>query len=207
MKPRSREIGNSNYGITLKHFRITGLCAGNSPVSGEFPSQRPVTRIFDVFFDLVLNKRLGKQSWGWWFETLSCPLWRHCNECIYTLTAVMFGIFIQTAWCDAVTRHVNPCTESKEFVWLITAFRKDIALCFNTDSSKPLLVLIHKWILNSYMYISMCHLIIHQYSYINKYGVYKTLQCNYSPISTVRFPARMCTHIQQKAMDESLIST
>ena len=26
-----------------------------------------------------LNKRLGKRSWGWWFETSSCSLWRHCN--------------------------------------------------------------------------------------------------------------------------------
>ena len=43
------------------------------------PAQRPVTRSFDVFFDLRLNKRLSKQSWSWWFETLSCSLWRHCN--------------------------------------------------------------------------------------------------------------------------------
>ena len=55
------------------------LCAGNSPVTGEFPSQRPVARSFDVFFDLRLNKRLSKQSWGWWFEAPSCSLWRHCN--------------------------------------------------------------------------------------------------------------------------------
>ena len=34
---------------------------------------------FDVFFDLRLNKWLSNQSWGWWFETLSCPLWRHRN--------------------------------------------------------------------------------------------------------------------------------
>ena len=38
-----------------------------------------MTRSFDVFFDLHLNKRSSKQSWGWWFETLSHPLWRHCN--------------------------------------------------------------------------------------------------------------------------------
>ena len=50
------------------------------PVPGEFPAQRPVTRSFNVFFDLRLNKRLSKQSWGWWFETLPYPLWRHCNE-------------------------------------------------------------------------------------------------------------------------------
>ena len=55
------------------------LCEGNPPVNGAFPSQRPVTRRFDVFFDLRLNKRLSKQSWGWWFETPSYPLWRHCN--------------------------------------------------------------------------------------------------------------------------------
>ena len=58
-------------------FRVTGLCAGNSPATGEFPAQRPVTRSFDVFFDLHLNKRLSKQWRGWWFETPSCPLWRH----------------------------------------------------------------------------------------------------------------------------------
>ena len=53
------------------------ICAGNSP--GEFPAQRPVMRSFDVFFDLRLNQRLSKQSWGWWFKTLSRPLWRQCN--------------------------------------------------------------------------------------------------------------------------------
>ena len=41
------------------------ICAENSPVPGEFPARRPVTRSFDVFFDLRLNKRLRKQSWGW----------------------------------------------------------------------------------------------------------------------------------------------
>ena len=51
------------------------FCAGNSPVTGEFPTQRPVTWSFDVFFDLRLNKRLSKQSWGWWFETLSWSLY------------------------------------------------------------------------------------------------------------------------------------
>ena len=50
---------------------LLAMCAGNASVPGEFPAQRPVTRSFDVFFDLRLNKRLSKQSWGWWFETLS----------------------------------------------------------------------------------------------------------------------------------------
>ena len=58
---------------------LLAICAGNSPVPGEFPTQRPVTRSFDVSLELCLNKRLRKQSRGWWFETLSCPLWRHRN--------------------------------------------------------------------------------------------------------------------------------
>ena len=58
---------------------LLAICAGNSPVPGEFPTQRPVTRSFDVYFDLRPNKRLSKQSLGWWFETLSPPLWRHRN--------------------------------------------------------------------------------------------------------------------------------
>ena len=59
---------------------LLALCVGNSPVRGEFPAQRPETRIFDVFFDLRPNRRLSKQWWGWWFGTLWRPLWCHCNE-------------------------------------------------------------------------------------------------------------------------------
>ena len=58
---------------------LLAICAGNSPIPGEFPAQSPVTWGFDVFFDLRPNKRVSKQSWGWWFQTLSRPLWRHCN--------------------------------------------------------------------------------------------------------------------------------
>ena len=55
------------------------LCVGNSLVTGEFAAQRPVTRSFDVFFDLRLNKPLSKQSWRLWFETPSRSSlhWRH----------------------------------------------------------------------------------------------------------------------------------
>ena len=48
-------------------------------ITGGFPSQRPVTRSFDVFFDLHLNKRLSKQSRRQWFETQTHSLRRHCN--------------------------------------------------------------------------------------------------------------------------------
>ena len=66
----------------LRHWLLCGnspMTAGNSPVTGEFPSHRPVTRSFDVFFDLRLNKGLSKQSRHRWFETPSLSLWRHCN--------------------------------------------------------------------------------------------------------------------------------
>ena len=59
---------------------LLAIYAGNSPATGEFPTQRPVTRSFDVFFDLSLNKRLSKQWRGWWFETHSRSLWRHCSD-------------------------------------------------------------------------------------------------------------------------------
>ena len=48
-------------------FRVTGLCAGATDAE------------LWCFLDLRLNKRLSKQSWGWWFETPSSSLWRHCN--------------------------------------------------------------------------------------------------------------------------------
>ena len=38
---------------------LLALCEGNPPVTGGFPSQKPVTRTFDVFFDQRLNKRLA----------------------------------------------------------------------------------------------------------------------------------------------------
>ena len=54
-----------------KIFRVTGHLCGDFTGPGDFPTQRPVTRSFDVFNDLRLNKP--------WFETLLRPLWRHCN--------------------------------------------------------------------------------------------------------------------------------
>ena len=43
-------------------YALLVLCAGNSSVTGQFPSQRPVTRSFDVFFDLRLKKRLSEHN-------------------------------------------------------------------------------------------------------------------------------------------------
>ena len=59
---------------------LLAFCPGNSPVTVEFPAQRPETRSFDVLSDLRLHNRLSKQSLGWWFETPSHSLWRHSND-------------------------------------------------------------------------------------------------------------------------------
>ena len=78
--------------IKRRHFpALLVICAGNSPVPSEFPARRPVTRSFDVFFDLRLNTRLSKQWWGWWSEMPSRPLWRHRNG-LLIVVGVMCGI-------------------------------------------------------------------------------------------------------------------
>ena len=74
-------------------FALLSLCAGNSPMTGEFPSQRPVMWSFDVFFDLRFIKRLSKQSRVWWFETPSCSSWRHCNEIFVSTCYMCISVF------------------------------------------------------------------------------------------------------------------
>ena len=84
---------------------LLDLCAGNSSVTGEFPSQRPVTQSFDILFDLRLNKRLSKQSWGWWFEAPSCllcivqvnishPFYTSFTICIFALHCVLLCVVL-----------------------------------------------------------------------------------------------------------------
>ena len=43
---------------------LLAICAGNSPVTDEFPAQRPATRSFDVFIDLRLNKQVNNLEAG-----------------------------------------------------------------------------------------------------------------------------------------------
>ena len=87
---KNRSAGKQKLAMTTSSngniSRTTGLfCEGNSPVTGEFPppphthTQMPVTRSFDVFFDLHLNKRLSKHSRRRWLETPSRSLCRHCK--------------------------------------------------------------------------------------------------------------------------------
>ena len=84
---------------------LLALCAGNWPVTGEFPSQRPVTRSFGVFFYLRLNKRLSKQWRRCWFETPSCSLWRHWNVIRFSeknaqgISSMGLRLFALFHWC------------------------------------------------------------------------------------------------------------
>ena len=101
-------FGSTSDGPRWRHQMKTfsallALCAGKSPVTDEFPSQRPVTRVFDVSFDLRLNERLSKQSWGWWFETPSRSLWRHCNAALlHSLFWLTSYVFIPTSACASL---------------------------------------------------------------------------------------------------------
>ena len=122
---------------------LMAICAGNPPVPGEFPAQRPVTRSFYVFFDLRLNKGLSKQSWGWWFETPSCPLWRHHNDAelgcflccqpeqtfaqtinsstIWEAIIYVWRRYCAQAWASlSVLRNVTKIIYSNLFCWAIT---------------------------------------------------------------------------------------
>ena len=73
---------------------LLAFCVGNSLVTGEFPAQRPVTRSFDVFFDLRLNKHFSKESSDWWFEMPSHSLWLHCNVKSLTVLSSSRQLFL-----------------------------------------------------------------------------------------------------------------
>ena len=117
-------IDNKNRMTTSSNgnmLRVTGPLCGEFTGPGEFPTQRPVTRSFCVYFDLHLNKRSSKQSWGWWFETLSRSLWRHRNASCYqshsAWTVVLQEIWLycrcyrpvaQTPLCASPISHSGP---------------------------------------------------------------------------------------------------
>ena len=83
----------------METFCVTGPLWGESTGHGGFPLQRPVTRSFDVSFDLHMSKRLSKQSRRWWFETPSRSSWSHCNDSCSTPYMYESGIwFIKVAY-------------------------------------------------------------------------------------------------------------
>ena len=84
-------------------------------VPGEFPTQRPVARSFDVFFDLCPNKRLSTQSWGWWSETPSHSFWRHSYAS--RMRHVTLGLYSLS--CKTSYRQIS---------WSLEAARLDVAM-------------------------------------------------------------------------------
>ena len=95
------------------------FCAGNSPVTSEFP---PTKASFDVFFDLRLIKWLGKQSRSRWCETPSRSLWRHCNACslfrIHPLMCIQLYPITDTVPSSCNTG--NCCKETEYWVYYET---------------------------------------------------------------------------------------
>ena len=81
---------------------LLALFWGDSPVSGEFLSPRPVTRSFDVSFDLCLNKRSRKQSIRRGFKTPSHSLWRHCKDTTSDMHQVSAMLCYDLVPCDCI---------------------------------------------------------------------------------------------------------
>ena len=122
------------------------------PVTGGFPSQRPVMWNFDVFFDLHLNKWLSKHSRHWWFEMPSHSLWCHCKagtamtkfgSCIYIYIycfclTIIWKLFYayQTKWfkgCfDSLSLNASVCYTyfiSLSCLWHIMNLNKICEIC------------------------------------------------------------------------------
>ena len=113
---QSREFPKPRWLHQLKTFSaLLALCVGNSPVTGEFPSQRPVTRSFDVFLDLGLNERLSKQSWAWWFETPSHPIWCHSNA-LHGGMVYIYLYILQTPLIYLTTWYSNPKEKTRQYL-------------------------------------------------------------------------------------------
>ena len=122
--------------IKWKHFfALLAFCAGKSPVTDEFSGQRLVVRTFDVFFNLRLNKRLAKQSWGWWSETPSMALirtsfkWPHRFENNDTFYRVHWqSLFInQEMFTKCMMRDTRPSKMEIKNTWYKCLWNLDIS--------------------------------------------------------------------------------
>ena len=137
---------------------LLAICAGNSPVPCEFPAQRPVTRSFDIFFDLLLNKRLRKQSWGWWFETLSRPLWRHCNaRCAFFWGCTVFD----TRWQRCCASSQITTTTKYDKVDYMASLRFNDIIRSNTETLQDI---IRKYLISAFESPPSLHFLGDQYS-------------------------------------------
>ena len=113
--------------------------AGNSTVTGEFPATRPLTRRFDVFFDLLQNKRSSKHWWGSWLEAPSRPLWRHCHGRLLSHTVLWPRCIAPVYWWG---NHTLP---ERNQLWYLAALKwptlrlrsRDLSTCMNLSYLYP----------------------------------------------------------------------
>ena len=116
------------------------FCAGNSPVTDEFPTQRPATRSFGFLFDPRLDQQLSKQWSRWWFETPSRSLWCRCNgfQGISTLYSLQPQICQVCASCG---------NESLNFLWITSCLSCYLErMCIIHYEHKPCCPCVSWWI-------------------------------------------------------------
>ena len=97
---------------------LLALCEGNSPVTGEFPSQSPVTQNLDVSFDLRLHKRLSKLSRRRWFDTPSRSLWR--RYIVKTHPGLTTSLLMWLPVCEtaSVVFWINILGKHNQIIWI-----------------------------------------------------------------------------------------
>ena len=161
-------------------FTSLALCEGNPPVTGGFPSQRPVTRNFDAFFDLRQNKRVSRQSKRRWLETPSRSLWRHCKLVSWQRDLIIqdvvhplqmwfvrskSGLLILTAVCSLqIWCSIQPPPPPDISILICSHYTDILSLKYTTRSLRsPLRFLL--------MIKNMARYVYHWYP-IDKFGIY-----------------------------------
>ena len=110
-------------------FALLALCTRNLLVTGEFSIPKPVTRSFDVFIDLLLNKRLSEQSRRPWFQTPLRLSWHYCNAQSY---------WRNIRWLLFTSTRAIPC--EKNWVYR-SVFLNFNSFCFSHDfMSLPVMI-------------------------------------------------------------------
>ena len=163
-------------------FRITGPLCGEFTGPGEFPTQRPVTRSFDVFFDLHLNKRLSKHSWGWWFETLSWSLWRHHNCCqsISIISLIIWNSSIYSdvnRLCRLLGHNYMYWKLSNQQPWMSAMMTKQVMvfyfLCVSKDNRGHFVYVSSQWEM-----VLQCNIVSHWLGAYKKWSLRQWAQIN-----------------------------
>ena len=109
--------------IKWRHFpRYWPFVRGihRSPVNSPHKGQWHRALMFSLI--CVWNKRLNKQSWGWWFETPSCSLWRHRNETTFLFQSRK-RVFLLLAPQEVVILTTSSIASNENFVNMTFSFQ------------------------------------------------------------------------------------